>query len=214
MKKKSPYSYAVQNHFRELSSLYMFILVLFVMGVICGSILVNSLSYTQKEDLLYYLTRFFGQIEQGNLAAASELLSNSIKHNVQYIGSIWLLGISIIGLPIILVLLFLKGVVIGFTVGFLVNSLGWEGFQIALGTILPQNLLLVPVTIFLTVSSLSLGMKVVRKVFFKNVRSPLKPYLIKYMISFIACIVIISGAAAIEAYISPMLMKQVISLNK
>ena len=63
MKKKSQLHIAVQNHIRENSSMYTFIAVLFLMGVICGSVIVNSLSFSQKEDLLYYLTRFFGQVE-------------------------------------------------------------------------------------------------------------------------------------------------------
>ncbi len=33
-----------------------------------------------------------------------------------------------IGLPIIFVLLFMKGVIVGFTVGFLVNQMGAQGF--------------------------------------------------------------------------------------
>lgn len=215
MKKKMSLQYAAQNHARENSSLYMFIIVLFLMGVICGSIIVNSLSFAQKEDLLYYLTRFFGQVEDNLTVASSyELFMSSIKHNLQYIGGIWILGISIIGLPLILVLLFLKGVVIGFTVGFLVNTMGWEGFQIAIGSILPQNLLLVPITIFVTTLSLALSMKIIRRVFLKHVHQPMKPILLRYIGAFLVCAILIGCAGFIEAYFSPALMKQLLSVNK
>lgn len=209
MKKKSYFQYVAINHIREYSSLYMFILVLFVMGVICGSVIVNSLSFTQKEDLLYYLSRFFGQVKDGSIASSYQMFLESLKHNIQYISLIWILGISIIGFPLILLLLFLKGTVIGFSVGFLVNAMGWEGFRVALVSVLPQNIILVPVMIFITVLSLVLSTNIIRRVFLKQVRQPLKPILVKYVVALLIAIVFISGAGAIEAYVSPTLMKQV-----
>ena len=48
------------------------------MGVIFGAVLVNSLSFTQKEDLFYYLSQFFGQVSQGEIAPTNEMFSQSI----------------------------------------------------------------------------------------------------------------------------------------
>ncbi|MBD3109594.1 stage II sporulation protein M [Bacillus sp. AGMB 02131] len=211
MKKKMFFQNAAQSHIRDYSSLYIFIIVLFLMGVICGSIIVNSLSFMQKEDLLYYLTRFFGEVKTGTVTTSSHIFAESVKHNIQYIGLIWILGISIIGIPITLVLLFLKGMVVGFTVGFLVNAMSWEGFQIALVAVLPQNIILVPIMIFITTLSLALSMKIIGRVFLKQVRQPIKPILLKYMLSFVVCVIFIIGAGVIEAYFSPSLMKSIVS---
>jgi len=211
MKKKMFFQNVAQNHIREYSSLYMFIVVLFLMGVICGSIVVNSLSFTQKEDLLYYLTRFFGEVEAGTVTTSSQMFIGSITHNIQYIGLIWILGISIIGIPLILILLFLKGMVVGFTVGFLVNTMSWEGFKIALVSVLPQNIILVPLIIFITTLSLALSIRIISRVFLKQVRQPIRPILLKYMLAFIICLIFIVGAGVVEAYFSPPLMKQLIS---
>ena len=131
MKKQSFVQNAVIKHITEHSSLYVFITVLFLMGVIFGAVLVNSLSFSQKEDLFYYLSQFFGQVSQGEIATTNEMFSQSVLHNFKYISVIWILGISIIGLPVILILLFLKGLVVGFTVGFLVNQMGWSGFLLS-----------------------------------------------------------------------------------
>ena len=63
--KKKMYQNIVATHFREHSSIYLFVIVLFLMGVIFGAVVVNSLSFTQKEDLFYYLSQFFGQVSNG-----------------------------------------------------------------------------------------------------------------------------------------------------
>jgi stage II sporulation protein M len=211
MKKRSAIQNAAINHITEHSSLYVFIIVLFLMGVIFGAVLVNSLSFTQKEDLFYYLSQFFGQVSQGKINSDYAMFKQSLTHNVNYIGFIWILGISIIGLPVILILLFLKGMVVGFTVGFLVNQMGWNGFLLSFVSILPQNIFIVPIFIVIAALSVSLSMKMIRRVFLKQVREPLKPIIYRYIVTLAASIVFLSAAAGIEAYLSPPLMKSVVS---
>ena len=65
--------------------------------------------------------------------------------HLKWIGLIWILGLSVIGLPGILILDFLKGVLIGFTVGYLVGQYSWKGLLFALVSIAPQNLFIIPV---------------------------------------------------------------------
>ena len=128
--KKKMYQSVVATHFREHSSIYLFVVVLFLMGVIFGAIVVNSLTFSQKEDLAYYLSQFFGEVSNGKVAASKDVFAQSLFDNSKFIGMMGILGISIIGLPVILIVLFMKGLVIGFTVGFLVNQMGWNGFLI------------------------------------------------------------------------------------
>ncbi|MGN1400583.1 MAG: stage II sporulation protein M [Bacillus sp. (in: firmicutes)] len=212
MKKKPSLQAVAYQHIREHSSLYIFIVVLFLMGVICGSVIVNSLSITQKEDLFYYLNRFFGEAGNKSLITPMDMFLGSLKHNLQFIGIIWILGISIIGIPVILILLFLKGVMVGFTVGFLVNSMGWKGFLIAIGSILPQNLIMVPLTIFITVVALTFCIQIIQRVFLKNVRQSMKPMMLQYLLAFVICAVFIGGAGLIEAYFSPVMLAKLVHL--
>ncbi|WP_374722626.1 stage II sporulation protein M [Peribacillus tepidiphilus] len=212
MKRHSYLQIVAQNHFREHSSLYAFVIVLFLMGVIFGAVIVNSLSFTQKEDLFYYLSHFFTQVAEGKISSSYDMFIQSVMHNIKYTGIIWILGVSIIGLPIILILLFLKGMVVGFTVGFLVNQMGWDGFGMAFVSILPQNIIIVPVFIFITTLSLALSIKMIRRVFLKQIREPLKPVIFKYVFSFVLCMLFLVGAGAIEAYFSPVVMKSIMSI--
>lgn len=209
--KKRLYQNVAANHFREYSSIYIFVIVLFLMGVIFGAVVVNSLSFSQKEDLFYYLSQFFGQLSNGESAGSNDLFIQSLLHNIKYIGLMWLLGISIIGLPVILIVLFIKGMVIGFTVGFLVNQMGWDGFLLSFVSILPQNFIIIPVFIIMAVITISFSMQMIRRQFMKKISNPVFPLLSKYFVTLLIAMVCLSAAAAVEAYISPSLMKAVIS---
>src|SRR5690606_1235115 len=204
--KKKMYQNVAATHFREHSSIYLFVIVLFLMGVIFGAVVVNSLSFTQKEDLFYYLSQFFGQVSDGKVAAANDLFRQSFFHNTKFIGLMWILGISIIGLPVILILLFMKGMVVGFTVGFLVNQMQWDGFLLSFVSVLPQNLLIIPIFIIASTLAVSFSLKMISRQFMKKVGQPIMPLFGRYMIAFGCAILFLAAAAGIEAFISPILM--------
>ena len=84
--KKKMYQNIVAMHVREHSSIYLFVIVLFLMGVIFGAIVVNSISFSQKEDLYYYLTQFFGQVSKGKVVTSNDLFKQSFFHNCKFIG--------------------------------------------------------------------------------------------------------------------------------
>ncbi|NWQ39884.1 stage II sporulation protein M [Bacillus sp. EB106-08-02-XG196] len=205
--KKRFYQNDAASYFREHSSIFLFIVILFLMGVIFGAIVVNSMSITQKEDLFYYLSQFFGQILNGKVAENNDLFAQSFLHNSKFIGLIWILGISIIGLPVILILLFIKGLVVGFTVGFLVSQLGLKGFLLAFVSILPQNLIIIPVFILMAALSVIFSLRMIKKQFFKTSGQPILPFFKNYILTFIVAVILISAASGVEAYVSPWLMK-------
>ncbi|CAH2716379.1 Stage II sporulation protein M [Neobacillus rhizosphaerae] len=209
--KKRLYQSDAASYFREHSSIFLFIVVLFLMGVIFGAIVVNSMSITQKEDLFYYLSQFFGQVSDGKVSEDSDLFLQSFSHNSKFIGLMWILGISIIGLPVILILLFIKGMVVGFTVGFLVSQMGWHGFMLAFVSIMPQNLITIPVFILMAAFSVIFSLRMIKKQFMKKYAQPIMPFFKGYILTLIAAVILISVASGIEAYLSPWLMKTIIT---
>ncbi|MDF2854501.1 MAG: stage sporulation protein [Neobacillus sp.] len=211
--KKRLYQNDVASYFREHSSIFLFIVILFLMGVIFGAIVVNSMSITQKEDLFYYLSQFFSQISNGKVAENHDQFTQSFLHNSKYIGVIWVLGISIIGLPVILILLFIKGMVVGFTVGFLVSQMKWNGFLLAFVSIMPQNLIIIPVFIIMAALSVIFSLRMIKRQFLKKYGEPILPFFKRYIFAFLTAIIFISVASGIEAYLSPWLMNAMLGIT-
>ncbi|AIM15514.1 MULTISPECIES: stage II sporulation protein M [Neobacillus] len=209
--KKRLYQSNVASYFQEHSSIFLFIVILFFMGVIFGAVVVNSMSFTQKEDLFYYLSQFFGEVSNGKVAENYDLFLQSFFHNSKFIGLIWILGISIIGLPVILILLFVKGMVVGFTVGFLVSQMGWKGFSLAIASILPQNLIIIPIFILMASLSVIFSLRMIKKQFMKKYAQPMLPLFKGYILALIGAILLISISSAVEAYVSPWFMKSIIA---
>ncbi|OES44436.1 stage II sporulation protein M [Domibacillus iocasae] len=155
---------AIIDHIRKRAALYLFSAVLFMTGTAFGAITVNSMEPVQKSELYSYVKEFFGQSSAGTVANPADLFFESLIHNLKFTGAMWVAGISIIGLPLIFILLFLKGAVTGFSVGFLIQQMKWDGLFLSILAILPQNVILIPVFLFTAVMSASCSIRLVKKI--------------------------------------------------
>ena len=100
--------------------------------------------------------------------------------------------------------------VVGFTVGFLVNQMGWNGFLLSFVSVLPQNFIIIPIFIMTATLAINISLKMIRRQFMKKISDPILPMLGKYIVCFFVAMMFLVVAAAIEAYLSPLLMKAVI----
>lgn len=211
MQRQVSIHHRINQHIQDNMSIYTFTIVLFLMGIIFGAIVVNSLPGDAKQNLFNYLQRFFGEMSGKNGVVPTAMFSESYTHYIQYIGFIWILGLSIIGLPIIFILLFLKGIVIGFTVGFLVNQMGIHGFWLALASVFPQNLVIIPLFIIVSTVSIAFSLKMIRQLLMRTRKQPFLPQFSHYMLLLIGVASTLVVVSLFEAYISPVLMRSIIS---
>ncbi|MFC4078170.1 stage II sporulation protein M [Salinithrix halophila] len=204
--KRNRWSQTVHLHMQNQMSLYLFVTVLFMMGVIFGAVIVNTLSPIQKENLLDYLGHFFQGMEGKSVADPRVAFQHSLGDHFKTIGLMWLLGVSVVGMPFILLLMFLKGMVIGFTVGFLVSQLSWEGLSFAFVSVVPHNLLVVPVLIIVAVSGIGFSILLTKNRLIQR-RGSIYPQFLSYsvLVTSLACVLVL--ASMFEAYVSPVLMR-------
>ncbi|RPF55707.1 stage II sporulation protein M [Aquisalibacillus elongatus] len=192
-------------------SLYVFLFVLFVIGVMFGAGLVGSLSFLQKQDLLFFVEQFFHSFTESDRQYSLQELFSTFWTHGKYVTFLFLFGLSFIGLPVVWFLLFLKGIVIGFTVGFLVNQLSWQGFFISITSVAPQNLLIVPAYLLIVASSMIFCIHVMKMLFAKG-----KSYytigqaVSLYFRSYLIALLIVLGGSIVEAFISSQIMYWII----
>jgi stage II sporulation protein M len=115
----------------------------------------------------------------------------------------------VIGIPLLLILIFLKGLVIGFTVGFLVNQLSWKGLWFAFMAVVPQNLLVIPAMLIVTVAGIRFSVQLVKNRLISH-RGSIYPQFVAYSILVTIMAVMMFLSSTIEAYVSPTLMKKAV----
>ncbi|SHG66147.1 stage II sporulation protein M [Virgibacillus chiguensis] len=198
------------NHVKEHATIYLFMVILFLTGVIFGAILVNSMNFVQKQDLFFYLERFFKQITDNEQANYDEIFKNSFFYHIKYLLLLFVLGLSVIGLPLVWILIFLKGLVIGFSVGFMVNQLGLNGLLIATLSIAPQNFLIIPVYIVAGSLAMIFSLTLLSKLFTNKIAQPVFQPFGRYVILFSLLALFASVAALLETFIANEAMQWVV----
>lgn len=177
-----------------------------MMGVIFGAIIVNVLDPAQKAGLYHYVSSFLKVLGKNEIADPQIVFQHKLGDHLKTIGLMWILGLSVIGIPFLLLFIFVKGLVIGFSVGFLVNQLSWSGLWFAFVAVVPQNVILVPALIVIAVAGIHFSTHIVRNRIVHH-KGTLFPELISFslLVTVMAFLMIMS--TGVEAYISPQLMK-------
>ncbi|MBB3127593.1 stage II sporulation protein M [Paenibacillus sp. SSG-1] len=201
---------AFRHALKEQNILYIFVAVLFLVGVIFGALMVNALSLEQQQDLGRYLGNFFVTVNQGAEAGQPAHSYWDIAGlHLKWVGLIWILGLSVIGLPGILILDFLKGVLVGFTVGYLVGQFSWHGLLFALVSVAPPNLLIIPVLIVCSVSAIAFSLHIIKnRVMLQRPGNITRPFA-SYVGMTLVMGLIMLGISSFETWVTPTMMRWV-----
>jgi len=196
------------DHVRGRWLSYLIAIVTFVTGTIAGAVAVKAMPLEQQQDLMGYLNKYIDGILVGNVQPAA--WQSVLSANLQLVGLLWICGLAVVGVVGILVVLFLRGFIIGFSVGFLVTEMGTRAILFAAASVLPHNLLAVP----LLIASGALGIAFsLRMAFGQKTRGsrdphPVVPYSLSALV--VACLMFVPSL--LEAFVTPVFIKAVVNL--
>ncbi|MFZ5641815.1 MAG: stage II sporulation protein M [Bacillota bacterium] len=191
-------------YFRRNWFVYLVVTVFFAAGVIFGALAVKNLNIDQIGELSSYLNSFLDKI--GDTSIGNRPVKQVLTENLYMLGALYILGLSVIGLPLIPVIVFTRGFIIGFTVGFLAREKAVKGLVFAFVSLIPQNFLLIPATIVAAALSVNVSLAIVRNRLAGPGYSLLRPAGIFTVLMLMLGLV--AGLAGLcETYVTPVFIK-------
>jgi len=200
-------SRSLVGYFQSNSAVYFFVIGVFVVGVLLGSLCVKVLAAEEKEELARYLEVFVRGLQSNQEVEAARIMEDSLHTHLRSAAFFWVLGVTLIGLPVIVALVFTRGFIIGFAVTFLVEKLGFRGVLFSLVSIWPHSILAVPAFIIVGAASLSFCWLVLTSRFFAKRKVLWWDEFAGYTALVLAMCGVLVGAAFVEGYITPVLMR-------
>ncbi|WP_298841109.1 stage II sporulation protein M [Clostridium sp.] len=200
----------VNKHIQENHWLYIISILCIFTGIILGIYSVKYMGEVERNDLVNYLTNFIDPLNSSGISYKL-IFFQSIKNNLPVIVLLWFLGLTIVGLPIIVIIDLLKGFTVGFTFSFMISGLGKSGIGIAILGVLPQNLIYIPCIIFASVISMEFSIMLLKNKFNKQWTSSVSSRIIYYSVIFIIIIAFLFIGIIIESYIAPYFVKNLIN---
>ncbi len=189
-----------QNIIKNKKTL-VFLVTIAVIAIIFGSLFSVILNEGDKTLVNEYIHNFFENIKNNNLNYLSALKNGSINM-ISYILIVWLLGISVIGLPIIIFMYFSKLFVLGFSVSSIISNYGFKGCLISFSYIFPHHIIYIIVYTLLTVYSIKMSIKLLFSILKKD-KLDFKPIINKYLVILIVSVLFSLIALLFEVFVTP-----------
>jgi stage II sporulation protein M len=193
------------SFFKQNITCYIILLIVFISGVILGSISVNMMSDTQLQDLSDFINGFFANAKNISVDPPT-IFYSSLSNNLKTLFTLFICGLVIIGLPLIFILIFFRGFIMGFTVGFFISEMGIRGIVFSLLSVLPQNIIIVPSIISVGVAGIGFSSNMLKNRRIIQSESYIQILASYFLFNFVFSILLVV-AALIEGYISPVFIK-------
>ena len=208
-RRKSNVKDLILNHIYENIKAYLIIIIIFIIGIVDGIIFINNTNETQSAEIQSYITSFVDSLKQDYHIDKMELLKKSLWDNFILILTMWFIGSTVIGIPIIFGIVVFRGFCIGYTVSSIIASLGVQkGIVFLLTTVFLQNLIFIPVIICMGVSCIRLYKSIMKD----KRRENIKVEIIRHTLISIALIIVLIVASLVESYISTNLLMLTIGI--
>lgn len=190
------------NKIRQ-NKLVTLLIIIMIISIILGILFPAIITKEDKSLIIDSVKTFISGIKQNNINYLSGILQ-SISNNSLVTILVWILGISIIGIPLILLIIFFKGFLIGFSFTSILITYGISGIIKAIIYTLPNigNLL---ATFLLGYYAITFSIMIFKNIFKKENRNwqPIVKRYIKIGLFFLIFSILIS---LVECFLIPKIL--------
>lgn len=185
-----------------------FLSIISIIGFIFGSIFLLIITNSDKTLVKEYISNF---IKTTNNIKYIPILINNLSSNLLFILIVWILGISIIGIPINIFYLFFKSFTIGFTLTSFILTYKFKGLLLGFFYLIPHNLINILTYIVLTYYSINFSFKLIY-IIFKKENINIKPVINRYFKILLFSVIIIFITSLYESFILPNIFNKIIRI--
>ena len=194
------------KHIQDNFWLYIATLLCFSIGVIVGIYTVQTMGNLDENVLINYLKNFTNSITVSNISYNTVLIE-AVKTHFPLIIAMWLLGLTIVGIPIILIVDFIKGFTIGYTITVMIKALGMKGIGLSILMVLPQNFIYIPCILISSVIAMEFSLMLLRNKINRQWTSNMGSKIANYSFLFIFISLIMCLGFFLESYLTPNIIR-------
>ena len=199
---------AMDKLFTVDKKVVIFLFVISFIGVVTGALFMTVLSSQDKQLVAETLSSFLENIEPTNYLAS---LTNNVIINVLFIVIIWLLGFSIIGLPIVVILLFKKAFTVSFTLSSFVANYGLKGSLIGFLYNFPHQFVIFVIYLYLGCYAIKVSLALIHSII-KRKTIDFKAIMNRYLLVLVVSLLVVVIMTLVETFVTPYLLKIVVNV--
>ena len=192
----------VKKKIKNKKRILTIVFIIFLVGLLFGSIYITILDNSNKKEIINSVKSYFNSYKNISIKDKLYLFKDILIKNLTYYISIWSLGISIIGIPIIMVMIFIKSFVTGFSISGIFSVYKMKGILGIIIYMIPSNIISILFTIFLGAYSINLSIQLFMHMIKKKPFN-FSVYMGKYYLLLLISILLSILTALYEAFLNP-----------
>lgn len=182
-----------------------FLNVIAIVGIIAGSIFMIVLSKNDKETVLNSIKDFFDKLISNKFNFAGTL-KNTIINNFLFSFIIWVIGISVVGVLIVIFIIFYKSFTLGFTISSIIYTYSIKGALLALIYVFPHMVINLLIMLYLSSYSIKLSIILIKSILKKD-NLNFKAFINNYSKVFLISIIFLIVTSLYESFIAPIILR-------
>ena len=198
----------LKNKTTSNKKIIVFLVGLFLIGLIAGSIFITIISKSDQALVKEYIKEFVNKADKNKLNYL-EALKNASLSNGLFIVIVWLLGFSIIGIPIVIFMYFSKAFILGFSLSSFILQYKFKGLLLALIYFFPHHVVNILAYTLIMIYSLKISFILINSIIKKKTIS-FKAIMNRYLIVFAVSIGMVIVASLYECFVVPFLIRNLI----
>lgn len=199
------------NYLNEIikkeKQIVIFMIIIFLVGLIAGSLFINLISQGDKDILTNQVTTFFTSIKKlSSDVFGVNALFDGLLNNYSQLFIIFVLGISMVGVIAVVFILFFKGFTLGTTLSAIILKYQLKGVLGVFLYVFPVVIINILIYIFISFFATNASIKFL-KALLKKDNLNFKKFLGKYLLSFMISIIFMFICCLLDAFLTPLLLK-------
>lgn len=131
----------LKEHIRQYWVIYLSLAGFYVAGIVLGAVGVGALSHSEAVQLTTFLDQL---LRSQPVGLESNFLQLLARDTLIMMAGIWLMGLTVIGAPLIYLIVLTRGFILGFTVSFIIGVKGVLGILLILVSVLIPGIAAIP----------------------------------------------------------------------
>ena len=202
---------SIKNIIFPSKKINMFVISILFLGLISGSVFGNIISVNDKTLVIDKIKLFISNINSDSINGI-EVFKNGISVNMLYLGIIWVMGMTFVGVVLNVVILFIKSFILGFSLASFIMVYSYKGLILSLIYLLFGQILNILVIVMATIYGIMFSSKL-NLIIYKNKQdNNILKFFRNYVFILIIAIIVSIISSISEAFLLPAIIKIIIKL--
>ncbi len=189
---------------------FFFVIISLLLGTVIGSLSALSLEQGSYENLNSYLRNFVSAYNIQSISK-TDILRVSVYNNIKVVLLLWVSGLWLGFIPLGILQVGAKGYKLGFTTVLILQIYRGKGLLLAIVSIVPQVLILIPVIIIYTVFNINFALSL-RKIRLKGQSMAThKEMYLRNLLFLVGTLAVLILCSLIDAFVVPPVLKPICS---